>query len=271
MAWDKSFDEELAQILTDYRNQSWIDPDTGQILAPPDTSIGSLVFISAAVLASAKWGLHRHQSWIARQIFADTADSANLEHWCWTRGIYRNAGESDASLLARYLIAIREPAAGGNRTDYVRWALEVATVAAAWCIPLGNGPGTIDVLILAAADATGSEIPDQALLDAVHTYIDARNPAEMHADDLRVMAPFVVIQDVTMTIAGTAADPAEVAADITAYLAGMTPGQDLHPTRLAAFAIAAGEDSAEVATPAAPVATTEYQVIRPGVITVTVG
>ena len=161
MDYEKTFDEELAQILTDYRNQSWTDPETGQPMAPVDISQGSLVFIKSAALASAKWGLHQHQQWVARQIFADTADTAKLEHWCWLRGIYREAGETDAELLARLLADLREPPAGGNQADYVRWALEVENVAAAWCSPLGNGVGTVDVLILADAAATGSETPSQ--------------------------------------------------------------------------------------------------------------
>jgi uncharacterized phage protein gp47/JayE len=269
MDYDKTFEEELAQILTDYRNQSWTDPATGLQRAPLDTSVGSLVFIKAAVLAAAKWGLHHHQKQIGRQIFADDADTAELEHHCYLRGITRQAEESDSALLGRYLADLRAPEAGGNQSDYARWATQVAGVAAAWCLPLGNGFGTVDVLVLADADLTGSEIPDQDLLDAVHAYIHARNPAELHADDLRVMAPYVITQDVTMTIGG-AADPDEVAGDITAYMETMTPGQDLHPTRLAAFAIVLGEEGADVTLPAAVVTAGDHQVIRPGVISVTV-
>ena len=340
MEYQKTFDEELAQILIDYQNQSWIDPETGETLSPVDTSQGSLIFIKAAVLAAAKWGLHRHQSWIAKQIFADLADPEQLEHHCWLRGIYRASGESDESLLSRYLEDLREPAAGGNAADYVRWAKQVTNVAKAWAFACGNGVGTVDVLILADPDITGSEIPSShedlsatttattagsladsgatfvsdgvaigdvvrntttdaettvsgvtsetvlalkddiftsgqnyelvSLVEQVHTYIDGLNPAEMHADDLRVMAPFVVQQNVTMTIPGDVADPDDVAADIEAFMAAMIPGQDLHPTRLAALAISLGEESADVTDPAAPVVTSDYQLIRPGAIDVTI-
>lgn len=339
MEYQKTFDEELEQILTDYRNQSWIDPETGQPLAPLDTAQGSLVFIKASVLASAKWGLHQHQSWIARQIFPDLADSAKLEHHCWLRGIYRQAGETDAELLERLLTDLREPAAGGNQADYVRWAKQVDNVASAWCVPLGNGIGTVDVLILADAGATGAESPsthtglsgttdgveENALVDSaatfitagvavgdiaknstqgtqavvtalasetqltldsdifaggedyeivslarqVHDYISALMPCEMHADDLRILAPTILVQDVTMTIPG-AADPEEIAADITAFMNTMTPGQSLYVTRLVAFAIVAGEEIATVTTPADTVTATASQVIRPGVIDVSI-
>jgi len=269
MEFERTFDEELAQILTDYRNQSWTDPETGETMAPLDISQGSMAFIKGAVLASAKWGLHRHQAFIARQMFADTADTANLEHWCWLRGISRGAGETDAELLARLLADLRDPPAGGNRADYVRWAMEVENVDAAWCNPIGNGAGTVDVLILADADATGSETPDSALLDAVHAYIIALCPCEMHPDDLRILAPAVITQDVEIGISGVADDD-ELAADIEAFMAYMEPGQTLYTSRLIALAIALGEESATVAVPAANVSAGAGQVIRPGTITVTV-
>jgi len=265
----KTFDEELAQILTDYRNQSWTDPETGETLAPLDISQGSMVFVDAAPLASAKWGLHRHQAWIADQMFADKAATVNLEHWCWLRGITRQAGETDAELLARLLADLRNPPAGGNAADYPRWALEVENVDAAWCVPLGNGAGTVDVLILADAAQTGSEIPDSALLEAVHAHIIALCPCEMHPDDLRVLAPAVITQDVEIGISG-AADDDELAADIAAFMAAMEPGQTLYTGRLVALAIALGEETATVTTPAANVPAAAGQVIRPGTITVTV-
>lgn len=269
MNFEKTFEEELNAILTDYRNQPWVDPETGQQMAPIDTSVGSMVFLKAVALASAKWGLHRHQAWIAKQIYADDAETANLEHHCYLRGIYRNAGESNSSLLSRLLADLREPEAGGNAADYSRWAKQVENVSTAWSYPLGNGFGTVDVLILADSAATGSEIPDQTLLDAVHAHIHALNPAEMAADDLRILAPTVITQDVTMTISGIASTD-EVETDIYAYMSTMTPGQGLHPTRLASFAIALGESGADVSTPSAPVTAGDYQVIRPGNIIVAV-
>ncbi|MDA8139533.1 MAG: baseplate J/gp47 family protein [Desulfobacteraceae bacterium] len=268
MEYQKTFDEELAAILTDYGNQSWIDPETGLPMAPIDISKGSMVFIKGAVLASAKWGLHKHQAWIARQIFPDACDSEKLEHHCWLRGINRNAGETDEALLARLLADLRDPPAGGNAADYARWAGQVQGVATAWCVPMGNGIGTVDVLILADALLTGSAVPGPALLAAVHAYIIARCPCEMHPDDLRILAPGIIAQDVTMSIPGVAADPAEIAADISAFISAMAPGQSLYLSRLSAFAVAAGEENATIITPQANVVPGVNQVIRPGVITV---
>lgn len=154
----KSFDELLDEILTDYRNQF---PET-------DTSQGSLIFIKSACIASALWGLYNYQEWISRQMFPDQADSEYMEHHAWVRGLTRRSSETDTELLTRTLDYIRRPPAGGNRSDYIKWAKEVDYVAEAWCFPLAQGLGTVDVVITADEDYTGSEIPtDHALTGSV--------------------------------------------------------------------------------------------------------
>jgi len=152
MPYQKTFDELLDGILTDYRNQF---PDA-------DTSQGSLIFIKSACLASALWGLYHYQQWISRQIFPDTSATENLEHHAWVRGLSRTYGETDAALLARLLEYIRRPPAGGNRYDYIKWATAVDNVAQVWCYPLAQGLGTVDVVILANETTTGSEIPSSS-------------------------------------------------------------------------------------------------------------
>ncbi|KQC03904.1 MAG: hypothetical protein APR55_06675 [Methanolinea sp. SDB] len=44
----------------------------------------------------------------------------------------------------------------------MQWALEVDHVAAAWCYPIAQGLGTVDVVILANEDTTGNEIPSSS-------------------------------------------------------------------------------------------------------------
>ena len=148
----EDFNTILDGILTDYRNQ----------LPGADTSQGSLIFIKSACLASALWGLYHYQEYISRQIFADSSDTINLEHHAWVRGLSRTYGETDAALLARLLEYIRRPPAGGNRYDYIKWATAVDNVHRAWCYPLSQGLGTVDVVILANETTTGSEIPSSS-------------------------------------------------------------------------------------------------------------
>ena len=116
------FDEYFAAILTDYRNQF---PDA-------DISQGSLIFAKSACLAAAKWGIHRHIAWVRDQIFADTAESENMEHHANLRGLTRRTGETDAELLARLLAVLRQPPAGGNEFDFVAWAKSIDGVAKAY-------------------------------------------------------------------------------------------------------------------------------------------
>lgn len=257
MAFEKGFDELLNDILTDYVNQ----------FPEADTSQGSLIFIKSACLASALWGLYKYQGWISRQIFPDQADAEYLEHHAWIRGLTRTAGETDAELLTRLLDYIRRPPAGGNKYDYVKWALEVDAVAAAWCIPLGQGLGSTDVVILADAATTGSEIPTQTLLDTVRAHIEDIRPNDVKY--LRVLAPTVVTVAVTMTMTGANADPVSAAAEIAAYLSALTPGQSLFTAQLINIALEAGADDVTLPAPAANVTATAYQMIRPGVINVT--
>jgi uncharacterized phage protein gp47/JayE len=149
MNFQKDFDELLSGILTDYRNQ----------FPEADTSQGSLIFIRSACLASAVWGLYHYQEWISKQIFPDSADTEALEHHVWVRGLSRTYNETDSSLLARLLEYIRRPPAGGNKYDYVKWAKAIDNVAAAYCYPLAQGLGTVDVVIVANKANTGAEVP----------------------------------------------------------------------------------------------------------------
>jgi uncharacterized phage protein gp47/JayE len=256
MNFSKEFDELWNEILTDYRNQ---------FEGKADTSEGSLVFIKSACLASAVWGLHKHQDYIADQIFPDTADEENLEHHSWVRDITRKVGESVSGLLDRVLDNIRRPPAGGNKYDYVKWAKKITNVKKAYSFPLAQGLGSVDVVIIADAVATGSEIPDQALLDEVKAYIEDVMSVEVRF--LRVLPPTVVNQDVTMTVTGSA-NLAQITADVTAYINNMTPGQVLYVKQLDSIAIANGADDVDVTVPAETVTPQPTEMLRAGAIDV---
>jgi len=75
--------------------------------------------------------------------------------------------EDDASLLNRYLQRVRSPSAGGNKADYVNWALEVPGVGGVAVVPVRDGPGTVAVAII----DSGHVPADQPLVDAVQDYI----------------------------------------------------------------------------------------------------
>lgn len=75
----KTYEEIRNEILSDYANQ----------IPGADISEGSDIFIKASTLASVIWGLFQYQSWIARQIFPDSADSSELERHANIRGLSR--------------------------------------------------------------------------------------------------------------------------------------------------------------------------------------
>lgn len=254
MAFGKTFDEILNNILTDFRN----------IFPSVDVSQGSLAYMKAAGYASALWGLYKYQEWISRQIFPDTASTEALEHHAWLRDITRRADEDDAALLARVLFDIRNPPAGGTANDYIRWATSIDGVGSAYCFPLEDWSNTVMVVVVADTD-TGSETPSPALLAEVAAYIDEVRPVTALVS---VQGPTWLATNIAMTITGTGVDLVMVAADIEAYLNGFVPGQILYPARLAAIAIEQGAENALVTDPAGAVVPGDYEIIRPGVINV---
>lgn len=255
--FDKSFDDLLEEILTDWQNQ---DPSV-------DVSQASPNYIKSACLASALWGLHRANAWLSDQIFPDTAAYEQLVAHAAMRQLQLDPAATPAEILAAVLEDIRRPPAGGNKYDYVRWAKQSSPdVSAAWYVPMGQGPGTVDVIILADVTATGSEIPDADLLATVRAYIVDICPGDVKY--LRVLAPEVIEQDVTIVRTAASEPVATAEANITNYLAGFSPGQTLYRAQLAALALGSGSGGAEVSAPAADVVPTSYQMIRPGVIDV---
>ena len=255
----RSFDELLNDVLTDYQNQ--IDPETG---APIDVSKGSLAFVKGAVMASAAWGLYQSIDWTGDQIFPDTCSADNLYHHGAVKGVAPLAGESAADYLARVQFAEQKPLAGGNRYDYIAWAMEILEVQQAWCYPAARGNGTVDVVIL--QEPTSVQFIEPATLCAtVKALIDDRRPVGRGADAVLVVTPTVDLTDVTISNLGSA-DPEVVAAEITAFLDAFEPDQTLYIAQLKAIAINNGAVNPTVTAPAADVVPAAYHMIRPGVI-----
>ncbi len=56
--------------------------------------------------------------------------------------------EQDDALRARMLLEYQNPPHGGDREDYVEWALAVPGVTRAWCVPNAFGSGTVAVYFM---------------------------------------------------------------------------------------------------------------------------
>lgn len=80
--------------------------------------------------------------------------------------------ETDASLLNRYQLRVRQPATSGNAYQYRQWATEVPGVGDAKVFPLWNGPGTVKVLII----DTEKQPASTTLVSATAQYIEGVRP-----------------------------------------------------------------------------------------------
>jgi uncharacterized phage protein gp47/JayE len=177
--------------------------------------------------------------------------------------------EADEDYRRRIQDRIRQPPHGGNRSDYVTWALEVAGVTRAWCLPLASGPGTVTVLFaMDDVRAAGQGIPVPADVAVVQSYIDARRPV---CADVLVAAPIAV--PLNLTISGIQPPDAAVRAAVEAefrdlVLREAAPGGTILLSHLReAISVAAGETDHVLVSPAANVTRAATELSVPGAIT----
>lgn len=177
--------------------------------------------------------------------------------------------ESDADLLERVLQRMGNPPQGGAKADYVRWALEVAGVTRAWCLPEHFGAGTVGVTFAVDNDA-GGPIPTGGQVATVQAYIDDATRKPVPAD-VTVFAPGEVTVD--LTIDALEPDTPEVRASIEAALVELirrdgAPGQPLLISHVReAISNAPGERDHVLTTPTANVAVAAGSIPVLGTIT----
>lgn len=89
--------------------------------------------------------------------------------------------ETDASLLARVLVEIREPGHGGNKSDYRVWIQNAFAAVKVATVPLWVGPGSVGVVV-AMGTAAAPRAPIPAELEAMAAHLDPLRPvtAEVH-------------------------------------------------------------------------------------------
>ena len=79
--------------------------------------------------------------------------------------------ENDDAMRARFYEKVRLPTTSGNAYHYQQWALEVPGVGAAKVIPLGDGPGTVTILVVDSDKAVSPTLPGK-----VAEYIETVRP-----------------------------------------------------------------------------------------------
>lgn len=138
--------------------------------------------------------------------------------------------EDIESLRERVLFRKSEPPMGGAKHDYVAWALSVAGVTRAWCLPHADGLGTVGVLFV--RDDDDNFIPDAAEVQAVQDYIESVRPVT--ASSVYVAAPTPVDVDFTLKISpDTEAIREQITTEISAFIRREAePGATLYLSRI---------------------------------------
>jgi uncharacterized phage protein gp47/JayE len=157
--------------------------------------------------------------------------------------------ETIAALLARLLDRLQQPPAGGNKYDYIRWALDVPGVTQAFCYPLRRGAKTVDVAVL-----SNGAPPSAALLTQVQSYIDDVRPI---GGDFMALAPQPVAVNISATLtlrsgmllATVTARAQELEA---AYFSTLNPGDTAYKSRI--FSLLSDIDGVIDVVPLAPAA-----------------
>ncbi|MDI4664723.1 baseplate J/gp47 family protein [Xanthobacter autotrophicus] len=174
--------------------------------------------------------------------------------------------ETAASLLARLLAEIREPAHGGARFDYPRWIQNDFAASQVVCLPNWVGLGTVGVVV-AMGTAAVPRPPIAAELDAMLAHIQGLRPVTA---DAYLLACELLPQPMTLAV-----DPYEArvrqavdAAAAAFFAREATIGGRLYRSRLGeAISAAAGEYRHEMTVPAADIVPGPLQLPIPGAIT----
>lgn len=182
--------------------------------------------------------------------------------------LYGTDIEGTEPFRARVLAYKRRKPAGGNKYDYVTWAQEITGVARGWTIPCGNGPGTVDLVIVSDPAITGSEMPSDDLLAAVRSKIVDICPNDVKF--LRVLPWVPAPLDVTVRLTpNTAAVQTSVVAELTDLTVregengGSIPFSHINE----AVSLATGVVDQALTVPAADFTYTAYQRVVMGAMT----
>lgn len=174
--------------------------------------------------------------------------------------------ESDALLLQRLLRRIQEPPHGGASHDYVAWALEVAGVTRAWCLPGHLGAGTVG-LVFTTDDSPAGPIPSAGDVEAVQAYLEPLRPVTAQ---VTAFAPTPVELNPEITITP---DTTKVRAAVEAELADLLrresePGGAMLVSHVReAVSSAAGEADHALLSPLADITVAAGELLVLGTIT----
>ncbi|WP_303763548.1 baseplate J/gp47 family protein [Sphingobium yanoikuyae] len=173
--------------------------------------------------------------------------------------------ETIDQLNERVAERLRDQPAGGKRSDYVRWAKEIAGVTRAWPYPNWNGLGTVKLLFV--MDGRDDIIPDAGTVALVAAKIEEERPVTAQ---VTVAAPIADPRDFTINVTpDTAAVRAAVAAELRDLIAREAePGGTILISHVReAISIAAGETDHVLVSPTSNMTADAGEIITMGTIT----
>jgi uncharacterized phage protein gp47/JayE len=174
--------------------------------------------------------------------------------------------ETDASLLARLLQAIQEPAHGGAAFDYPVWVQNQFAAVQVKTLPNWVGEGTVGVAI-AMGTALVPRVPTGPETAAIAAYLEIVRPVT--AEVIIVPVELLTVDFTILIDPFTIAVKSAVETAIKAFFAAEAKiGTRLPRSRLSeAISAAAGEYRHELTLPAADILPAAHQLAIPGVIT----
>lgn len=257
-SYDRTYDDLFQETLTAWQNQ----------FPGADTSKGSLIWMRSAVLAAARWGLHKHASFVYDQDDPFSAARPGLESWAVRYGLTLDPTESDSALLDKIVARLRTPPAGGNSNDYVTWAKEITGVVdgEVYENAQAQGLGTVDLVVWGPEG--GAFVLGTPKRQEIYDYILSKRPVGMYL--LRVLPVTVRQVDVTISGAGAIHGP-DISLDVAAYMNSLKEGEVFYLNQVRAICVANGAPGASVDDPLTDVAPdfATHEIIRPGTIYVT--
>lgn len=264
----RDYNDILDEILTSYRNMGPVETlDTVALKAnhpdiynaylvqgEPDTSVGSVLYMHAAVNASMLYGIYKTHDQVVDQFFSDTALRQNLERQAADYGII-HAGMTDAQLRSALSEIKKLRLMGGNRFDYDYWARSCRVgdefVVETLVRQLAQGEGTFDIVI--SGNLNYGE-PSTALALAVKAKIEENHTVVAGFSwGIRVIGPIAEDQDVSISDSTPGFDRVKAVEDITAYITSLKPGQILYRSQLNAICVQLGATNPIITVPVADV------------------
>lgn len=237
MSFKKSFNTLLNEVLTEYRNEF-----QGEITP------GSVLYVKAACTASMLWGLYQSIDKCAAQMFVSTASREFKERHAAEFGI-STVDKTDAEITAAVIAAKHSKMSGGNRYDYVAWAMDTRLddeyIKHAQVIERPRGEGTFDIVV------QGSEsrgVASFEICQKIYDIVQERRPVGAGFSwGIRVLPAVPQIITVKIEVISNESFDKEAAQTaITTYINELNPREVLYKSQLLSITHQFGAVSADV-------------------------